>query len=205
MSGMTTVFSGDMFFMWTARICLLITELLLGGGWFDALLDRSRKRVLLAALPALFALSYVPPLRETFVHAYAAPCAFVLLTALLCPTDHPIGAALAAAFAGIAGWKLADSFPLFVELGLLTAGPAVVFSQFYCRDRNAKALAVSAAPFVMLFCRAVGDYTLFQSAVLELGNGDALAAQTAGLLLLLTGGAVYARFPVRPKRIRPFA
>ena len=116
-----------------------------------------------------------------------------------------ISAALAAAFAGIAGWKLADSFPLFVELGLLTAGPAVIFSQFYCRDRNAKALAVSAAPFVMLFCRAVGDYTLFQSAVLELGNGDALAAQTAGLLLLLTGGAVYARFPVRPKRIRPFA
>lgn len=191
--------------MWTARICLLITELLLAGGWFDALFERRRKIAVLAALPALFALTYVPPLRETFVHAYAAPCAFVLCASVLCPTDRPIGAALAAAFAGIAGWKLVDSFPLFPELGLLTAVPAAVFAQFYCRDRNAKALAVSAAPFVMLFCRAVGDYTLFQSAVLELGSGDAFMAQTSGLLLLLTGGAVYARFPVRPKRVRPLA
>ena len=191
--------------MWTARICLLMTELLLLGGWFDALLERSRKRVLLAALPVLFALTYVPPLRETFVHAYAAPCAFVLCASVLCPTDRPIGAALAAAFAGIAGWKLMDSFPLFPELGLLTAVPAVVFAQFYCRDRNAKALAVAAAPFVMLFCRAVGDYTLFQSAVLELGSGDAFMAQTAGLLLLLAGGALYARVPVRLKRVRPLA
>ena len=189
--------------MWTARICLLISELLLAGGWFDALLDRRRKRVLLAALPMLFALSYVPPLRETFVHAYAAPCAFALCASVLCPTDRPIGALLAAAFAGIAGWKLADSFPLFAELGLFTALPAVAFAQFYCRDRNAKALAVAAAPFVMLFCRAVGDYTLFQSAVLELGNGDAFAAQTEGLLLLLAGGALYERFPVRIRRVRP--
>ena len=191
--------------MWTARICLLMTELLLLGGWFDALLERSRKRVLLAALPALFALTYVPPLRETFVHAYAAPCAFVLCASVLCPTDRPIGAALAAAFAGIAGWKLMDSFPLFPELGLLTAVPAVVFAQFYCRDRNAKALAVAAAPFVMLLCHAVGDYTLFQSAVLELGSGDAFMAQTSGLLLLLAGGALYARVPVRLKRVRPLA
>ena len=48
--------------MWTARICLLITELLLAGGWFDAPLGRRKKTVLLAALPALFVLSYVPPL-----------------------------------------------------------------------------------------------------------------------------------------------
>ncbi len=189
--------------MWTARIVLLLTALLLGGGWFDTLLDRRRKIVLLAALPALFALSFAPPLRETYVHAYAAPCAFLLTTALLCPTDRPIGAALAAAFAGIAGWKLMDSFPLFAELGLFTAVPAVVFAQFYCRDRNAKALAVAAAPYVMLFCRAVGDYTLFQSAVLELGSGDAFMAQTSGLLLLLLGGALYARVPVRLKRVRP--
>ncbi|MBQ6076608.1 MAG: hypothetical protein IJK88_00705 [Clostridia bacterium] len=191
--------------MWTARICLLITELLLAGGWFDALFERRRKIAVLAALPALFALTYVPPLRETFVHAYAAPCAFVLCASVLCPTDRPIGAALAAAFAGIAGWKLMDSFPLFPELGLLVACPAAVFAQFYCRDRNAKALAVSAAPFVMLFCRAVGDYTLFQSAVLELGSGDAFMAQTSGLLLLLAGGALYARVPVRLKRVRPLA
>ena len=189
--------------MWTARICLLITLLLLSGGWFDALLDRRRKIVAFAALPALFALSFVPPLKETFVHAYAAPCAFVLCIALLCPTDRPIGALLAAAFAGIAGWKLMDSFPLFRELGLLIAVPAVVFAQFYCRDRNAKALTVAAAPFFMLFCRAVGDYTLFNSAVLELGNGDAFSAQTAGLLLLLFGGAVYDRFPVRLRHVRP--
>ena len=191
--------------MWTARICLLITELLLAGGWFDALFERRRKIAVLAALPALFALTYVPPLKETFVHAYAAPCAFVLCASVLCPTERPVGAALAAAFAGIAGWKLADSFPLFPELGLLVACPGVVFAQFYCRDRNAKALAVAAAPFVMLFCRAVGDYTLFQSAVLELGSGDAFMAQTAGLLLLLAGGALYARVPVRLKRVRPLA
>ncbi len=191
--------------MWTARICLLITELLLAGGWFDALFERRRKIAVLAALPALFALTYVPPLKETFVHAYAAPCAFVLCASVLCPTERPVGAALAAAFAGIAGWKLADSFPLFPELGLLVACPGVVFAQFYCRDRNAKALAVAAAPFVMLFCRAVGDYTLFQSAVLELGNGDTLTAQTAGLLLLLAGGALVERFPLRLGRIRPTA
>ena len=191
--------------MWTARICFLITELLLAGGWFDALFERRRKIAVLAALPALFALTYVPPLKETFVHAYAAPCAFVLCASVLCPTERPVGAALAAAFAGIAGWKLADSFPLFPELGLLVACPGVVFAQFYCRDRNAKALAVAAAPFVMLFCRAVGDYTLFQSAVLELGNGDALTAQTAGLLLLLAGGALVERFPLRLGRIRPTA
>ncbi len=193
------------FFMWTARIVLLLIALLLSGGWFDRLFDRKRKIAALAALPALFALSFVPPLKETYVHAYAAPCAFLLITALLCPTDRPIGAALAAAFAGIAGWKLMDSFPLFVELGLLTAVPAVAFSQFYCRDRNAKALAVAAAPFFMLFCRTVGDYTLFESAVLELGNGDALTAQTSGLLLLLLGGAVYEHVPIRVKRIKPLA
>lgn len=191
--------------MWTARICLLITELLLAGGWFDAMFDRRRKIAVLTALPVLFALTLVPALKETYVHAYAAPCAFMLAAALLCPTDRPIGAALAAAFAGIAGWKLMDSFPLFPEQGLFAAVPAAVLAQFYCRDRNAKALAVAAAPFVMLFCRAVGDYTLFHSAVLELGNGDAFAAQTAGLLLLLLGGALYGRFPLRLGRIRPTA
>ena len=188
--------------MWTARIVLLVTELLLAGGWFDPLLGRRKKRLSLAALPVLSALSFVPPMRETFVHAYAAPCAFLLSAALLCPTDRPIGALLAAAFSGIAGWKLIDSFPLFFEPGLLIALPAIVFSLFYCRDANAKALAIAAAPFVMLFCRAVGDYTLFNSAVLELGNGDALCAQAVGLLLLLAGGALVRRFPVRLKAVK---
>ena len=36
----------------------------------------------------------------------------------------------------------------------------------------------------------IGDYTLFRSAVLELGTGDALMAQSAGLLLLLSAGLV---------------
>ena len=191
--------------MWTARILLLAAALLSLGGWFNAILDRTRKRVLLFALPALFALSYVPTLRETFVHATAAPCAFLLLCALLCPTDHPIGTALCAVLGGTVGWKLIDLFPLFPEPGLLIALPTALLSLFYCRDANAKALAIAAAPFLSLWLRAVGDFTLFQSTVLELGSGDALCAQIAGLLLLLICGAFFARFPVPIKRVRSHA
>ncbi|MBQ1631572.1 MAG: hypothetical protein II049_01975, partial [Clostridia bacterium] len=50
--------------------------------------------------------------------------------------------------------------------------------------------AIAAAPFVMLFFQMVGDYTLFRSAVLELGTGDALTAQSAGLFLLLLCGTL---------------
>ena len=39
--------------MWTARIVLLVTELLLAGGWFDPLLGRRKKRLSLAALIGL--------------------------------------------------------------------------------------------------------------------------------------------------------
>ena len=109
---------------------------------------------------------------------------------------------IGAVLGGIVGWKLWDIFPLFFELGLLAAAPAVLFAALYCRDANAKALAVAAAPFVTLLMRAVGDYTMFQSAVLELGSGDALCAQAAGLLLLLAGGAVLKRFPTRASSVR---
>ena len=50
--------------MWTARIVLLVTELLLAGGWFDPLLGRRKKRLSLAALPVLSALSFVPPMQS---------------------------------------------------------------------------------------------------------------------------------------------
>ena len=73
----------------------------------------------------------------------------------------------------------------------------------YCRDANAKALAIAAAPFVMLFFQMIGDYTLFQSAVLELGNADALTAQTVGSGLLLAGGCAWER--LRSIRIRKCA
>ena len=188
--------------MWTARILLIVTGLLTLGGWFDGCLDRRRKRGLLPGLPTVFALSFLPELSETYVHACAAPCAALLLAALLCPTAHPFGAVIGAALGGIVGWKLWDMFPLFFELGLLAAAPAVLFAALYCRDANAKALAVAAAPFVTLLMRAVGDYTLFQSTVLEIGNGDALCAQAAGLLLLLTGGAVLKRFPAQLSAVR---
>lgn len=188
--------------MWTARVLMLGTALLTGGGWFDTVLSHGKKRALLIGLPIAFALSFVPTLRETYVHACTAPCALLLLSAVACPTDHPVGAALCAAFGGIVGWKLWDLFPLFFEPGLLIAVPTALFSVFYCRDANAKALAIAAAPFVSLLMRAVGDYTLFRSAVLELGSGEALCAQTAGLLLLLVGGALQMRFPVRLPRVR---
>ena len=187
--------------MWTARILLLAVLLLAGGGWFDKVLPRRQKTALLLGVPVVFALSYLPEIRETYVHACAAPCAFVLLIALLCPTAHPIGAALCAALGGLLGWKLNDLFPLFFEPGLLIAVPTALLSVFYCRDANAKALALAAAPFVSLFLRAVGDYTLFQSAVLSLGDGDALCAQAVGFLLLLLGGALLNRFPDPVRRL----
>lgn len=176
--------------MWTARILLLSLLLLLGGGWFDALLFRREKVALLCLVPVVFGLSFLPTLRTSSVRLCFAPCAFVLLTALLCPTDHPFGALLAALFGGFLGWKLCEALPLFFEQGFLVAAPTLVLCALFCRDANAKALAVAAAPFIMLLFRMTGDYMLFQSAVLELGNEDALCAQSAGLLVLLTGGLV---------------
>jgi hypothetical protein len=119
-----------------------------------------------------------------------APCAFALLTALLCPTDHPFDALFAALLGGFLGWRLCDALPLFFEPGFLIAAPTLVLCALLCRDANARALAIAAAPFVMLFFQMIGDFLLFKSAVLELGNEDALTAQSAGLLVLLTGGLV---------------
>lgn len=186
--------------MWTSRILLLVLLLLSGGGWFDRVLFRREKIVLLCLLPVVFGLSFLPTIREPSVRLCFAPCAFALFTAVLCPTDHPFGALLAALSGGLVGWKLCDALPLFLEQGLLIAAPALLFCVLYCRDANAKALAIAAAPFVMLFFRMTGDYSLFRSTVLELGNGDALCAQTAGLLLLLAGGAVRDRIPPQWRR-----
>ena len=176
--------------MWTARIALLTILLLTAGGWFDMLLPKWKKRAVLLLLPVLFGLTFVPTLRTPTVRLCFASCAFALLTAVLSPTDHPFGALTAATFGGYLGWKLCDLLPLFPEQGLLIAAPALVFAALFCRDANAKALAIAAAPFGMLLWRAFGDYTLFQSAVLELGNEDALTAEAVGMLVLLAGGFV---------------
>lgn len=191
--------------MWTAGILLSIVMLLCGGGWFDPILSKAEKRRTLLSIPVVLGLCFVPQLRAPTVRAVAAPCAWFLLTAIFASTDRPIGALLAAVFGGLVGWKLADTFPLFPEPGLFTAVPTALLSAVYCRDRNAKALAIAAAPFIMLFFRAVGDYMLFQSAVLELGDGDSLTAQSAGFLLLLFGGLVSERFLVRLRRLHPAA
>lgn len=186
---------------------LCVIELLTGGGWFDAMLRPKTKAGLLAGLPLVFFASFLPELSEPYVRVCAAPCACLLLCALLCPTEHPIGAVLCAALGGMLGWKLWDLFPLFFELGFLVAAPTVLFSLFYCRDANARAIAVVSAPFFSLLIRAVGDYTLFFSAVLELGSGDALCAQIAGILCLLAGGAAAKRFPnvrLLQQKSRPF-
>ncbi len=175
--------------MWTARIALLTTLLLTAGGWFDMLLPGWKKRTVLLLLPVVFGLTFVPTLRTPSVRLCFAPCAFALLTALLCPTDHPFRALLASVLGGYLGWKLCDLLPLFPEQGLLIAAPTLIFAALFCREANAKALAIAAAPFGMLLWRAFGDYTLFQSAVLELGNADALTAQAVGILLLLAATA----------------
>lgn len=176
--------------MWTARILILVLLLLTGGGWFDRVLFKREKVSLLCLLPAVFGLTLVPTVTEPIVRLCFAPCAFLLLTAGLCPTDHPFGALFAALSGGLLGWELCDEFPLFFEQGLLIAVPTLLVCLPFCRDANARALAIAAAPFVMLLFRMAGDYTLFRSTVLELGNGDALCAQSAGLLLLLTGDLV---------------
>ncbi len=186
--------------MWTARILMLILLLLAAGGWFDALLPKRKKTAILLLLPAVFAASYVPTLREPSVRMCTAPCAFALLCALLFPTDHPLGALTAALLGGMVGWKLCDVFPLFPEQGLLIAAPTVLLAALYCRDASAKALAIAAAPFVMLFLRAVGDYLLFKSAVLELGCEDTFAAQTIGSALLLMGESALARLRLVQRR-----
>ena len=189
--------------MWTARIALLTTLLLTAGGWFDMLLPKWKKRAVLLLLPVLFGLTFVPMLRTPSVRLCFASCAFALLTAVLSPTDHPFGALTAATFGGYLGWKLCDLLPLFPEQGLLIAAPALVFAALFCRDANAKALAIAAAPFGMLLWRAFGDYTLFQSAVLELGNADAMTAEAVGMLVLLAGGCAWER--LRSIRIRKCA
>jgi hypothetical protein len=174
--------------MWTARILLIVLLLLSGGGWFDTLLFKREKIALLCAAPVVIGLSFLPTLRTPTVRLCFAPCALALLIALLCPTDHPLGALFAALFGGFVGWKVCDVLPLFPEQGLLIAVPALLFGMLFCRDVNAKALAVAAAPFVMLLFQMIGDYTLFCSAVLELGTGDALTAQSSGFLALLIAG-----------------
>lgn len=186
--------------MWTARIALLTLLLLLGGGWFDVLFSKRKKIALLCAIPVVFGLTFVPALRTPSVRVCAAPCAFALIAALLCPTEHPFGALTAAALGGTIGWKLCDALPLFAEQGLLIAVPTLLLAALYCRDANAKALAIAAAPFGMLLLRAFGDYSLFRSAVLELGTGDALAAQAVGLLLLLPGERLFGR--LRGRRLQ---
>ena len=176
--------------MWTARILLLVLLLLTGGGWFDLLLFRREKIALLCCIPVVFVLTFIPTFRTPTVRLCFAPCAFALLTALLCPTDHPFGALFSALLGGFLGWKLCDALPLFFEQGFLIAASTLVFCTLFCRDANARALAIAAAPCVMLFFQMVGDYMLFKSAVLELGSFDALCAQSAGLLALLVGGLV---------------
>ena len=176
--------------MWTARILLLVLLLLTGGGWFDSTLFRREKIALLCLVPVVFGLNFLPTFKTPTVRLCFAPCAFMLLIAALCPTEHPFGALCAALLGGFLGWKLCDALPLFFEQGFLTAAPTLVLCALLCRDANARALAIAAAPFVMLFFQMVGDYMLFKSAVLELGSGDAFCAQSAGLLALLVGGLV---------------
>lgn len=179
--------------------------LLTAGGWFDGLLTKPKKAAILIAVPIVFGLSFVPTHMEPTARLCAAPCAFALLTAAFDPTDHPFGALFAAVLGGVIGWKLCDAFPLFPEQGILIAVPTVLLAVIYCRDGSAKALAIAAAPFVMLLLRAVEDGMLFQSTVLELGNADALCAQSAGLALLLTGGLLYGRLRSVRSRARASA
>ena len=191
--------------MWTGRILLLVLLLLTGGGWFDALMSKRRKIALLCAIAVVFGLTLVPTLKTPSVRVCFAPCAFALCAALLCPTNHPIAAALAALFGGFLGFKLCDALPLFFEQGLLIAAAALVCTPL-CRDRNAKTLAIAAAPLVMLMFRMAGDYALFRSTVLELGTGDALCAQTVGLLVLLAAGTLMDRlWTLRQRRLQASA
>ncbi len=180
--------------MWTARITILVLLLLTGGGWFDALLQKWKKRTILFLLPVVFGLTFVPEFRTQSVRLCFAPCLFALLTAALCPTDHPIAALIAAVLGGLIGRKLCDALPMFPEQGVLVAVPALLLAALYCRDANAKALAIAAAPFMMLLFQMFDDYLLFRSTVLELGSADAFAAQTTGLLFLLLGGGLLFRF-----------
>lgn len=188
--------------MWTARIVLLALMLLLFGGWFDAALPKWKKRALLVFLPVVFGVTFVPTLRTPSVRLCFAPCAFALFAAILCPTEQPFAALAAMGLGGTVGWKLCDALPLFPEQGLLVALPTLVIARLYCRDGNAKALAVAGAPFVMLLLRMIGDFILFKSAVLELGTEDALAAQAIGSALLLIGGAVALRLQTVRGRLR---
>lgn len=179
--------------MWTGRILLLTLLLLTGGGWLDALLKKTGKAAILIAVPIVFGLTFVPTLRESCVRLCYAPCALALLAALFCPSEEPVRTVCAAALGGLIGWKLCDTFPLFPEQGLLLALPTLLLALLFLRRPGARMLALALAPFIMLLLRAIGDWMLFQSTVLELGDGDALAAQTAGMLLLLCGESVLAR------------
>jgi hypothetical protein len=111
--------------------------------------------------------------------------------------DEPLSAAVAAVLSGLIGAKLSDAFPLFIEQGLLTALPALVIAFGFVRSTGSRALAIAAAPFLMLLFRAAGDATLFSFAVLELGTGDALAAESVGILLLLAAETAFRRLSAR--------
>ena len=187
--------------MWTGRILLFVIFLLTAGGWFDTVFARPKKLAILAAVMIVSGSSFAPTLMTPNVRLCFAPCAFALMIALLCPTDHPFGALCAAALGGVIGWKLCDAIPLFPELGLLIAAPTAALAALYCRDANAKALAIAAAPFFMLLLQAIGDYMLFHSTVLELGNEDTLCAQAAGSVLLLTGELLLDRLGKSRRRV----
>ena len=186
--------------MWTGRIALLAIGLLALGGWFDRVLSRGAKWAILLLVPLVFALSELPTVREVSVRVSVAPCTFLLCAAVLCPLEEPLSAAAAAVLSGLVGARLSDAFPLFFEQGLLTALPALAFALLIPKSMGSRALAIAAAPFFMLLFRAAGDAMLFSFAVLELGTGDALAAEAVGILLLLAVEAAANRAKEGSKR-----
>ena len=188
--------------MWTGRITLIAFWLLVGGGWTEGLHGRAAKRAVLVAVPVIVGFSFVPTLRASCARLCFAPCAFALLAAMLYPSDEPVRTVCAAMLGGLIGWKLCDTFPLFFEPGLLAALPTLLLAVLLCRTFGARALALAAAPFFLLLFRAIGDWILFESTVLELGDGDALSAQASGILLLTAGAAAFRA--VWEKRFRRF-
>lgn len=178
--------------MYTAIVTLLILALLTIGGWFSAWFSTPLKKwAAVAACVLIAGLSLLPVFEEGQVRVHAASVVLLFFVLLTQQTQHPIGAVLAASLGGLVGWKLCDTFPLFVEQGLLIAAPTLLLTLLYGLDAQAKVLAVAAAPFVTLVCFAVSDDLLFRYCVLSLGSTDALVAQTVGLLCLLLAYGLY--------------
>ncbi|MDO4544037.1 MAG: hypothetical protein Q4C01_05725 [Clostridia bacterium] len=142
----------------------------------------AKKRHILSGVVALLMVASAVN-SELFINATA-------VAALALPLILGIGrewwkAAIAGLTAGAIGWKLCDLFPLFFDLSLLGAIPAVLLACLLCKGRGARCLAVCISPIIARAILSLYDYSLFGYAPFEISNAVTNGTQAIGLSCVL--------------------